>query len=333
MADKILVTGAFGQIGSELIPALRTRVGNENVIADDIREPHDAMLEEGPFELSDASDKEDMERIFEKYNDITTIYHLASLLSVGGEKNPNKAWRLNVGSLKNILDLAVKYKVQKVFWPSSIAAYGPTTPKDNTPQRTVLEPTTMYGVTKMSGELLCQYYHHKYGLDVRSVRYPGLISYKAPPGGGTTDYAVGIFYDGLQKGQYECFVREDTVLPMMYMEDAIRGTLQLMNTPAERISVRTSYNFAAVSFSAGQLAAEVRKHLPSLKVTYKPDERQKTADSWTHSIDDSQARKDWGWKHEFGLPELTKTMIASLSKKLGIDHGSYRYAHSGITAN
>ena len=313
---KTLVIGAFGQIGSELVPALRAKYGRENVIASDIREPHPPGEME-PYEICDATDKEGMERLIRRH-DVDTVYHLASLLSASGEKNPDNAWRLNVKSLKIVLDLAVKHKLKRVFWPSSIAAFGSTTPGVDTPQHTVLEPTTMYGVTKVTGELLCQYYHLKYGLDVRSVRYPGLISHKALPGGGTTDYAVGIFYDALQKGSYSCYLRPDTRLPMMYMDDAIRGTIELMDAPAERLSVRTSYNLTAISFSAAELAAEVKKHVPSFKISYKPDERQKIADSWPQSIDDSQARKDWGWKHTYGVPEMTAVMIKELKKKLGM---------------
>ncbi|MDO8480195.1 MAG: NAD-dependent epimerase/dehydratase family protein [Nanoarchaeota archaeon] len=313
---KTLVIGAFGQIGSELVPALRAKYGRENIIAVDIREPHPPEEME-PYEICDATDKGEIESLI-VHNQVDTVYHLASLLSASGEKNPDNAWRLNVKSLKIVLDLAVKHKLKKVFWPSSIAAFGPTTPRVNTPQHTILEPTTMYGVTKVSGELLCQYYHHKYGLDVRSLRYPGLISYKAPPGGGTTDYAVGIFYDALQKGKYECFVRPDTILPMMYMDDAIEGTIKLMEAPVEKIAVRTSYNLAAISFSAAELAAEVKKHLPKFTCTYVPDARQKIADSWPQSVDDSQARKDWGWKHTYGVAEMTTIMIKELKKKLGI---------------
>jgi len=318
MADmkNILVIGATGQIGSDLVPELRKIYGNEHVVAVGSRTAPSEELKKGPFEFADATDKAALEALVKKY-DIDTIYHLASLLSAKGEQNPDLAWHVNMQSLKNVLDLAKEYKMTRVFWPSSIAAFGPTTPREKTPQRTVLEPTTMYGVTKVSGELLCQYYFNKYGVDVRSVRYPGLISYKALPGGGTTDYAVAIYYEALQNKKYTCFVREDTVLPMMYMDDAIRGTMELMKAPASKITIRTSYNFAAISFSAKELAASVKKYIPEFKCEYKPDFRQKIADSWPKTIDDSQARKDWGWKHEYTLDKMTKVMLDKLREKLG----------------
>ncbi|MGB9718968.1 MAG: NAD-dependent epimerase/dehydratase family protein [Candidatus Anstonellales archaeon] len=313
---NILVVGATGQIGSDLVPELRKIYGNEHVVALGSKTAPSEELKKGPFEFADATDKAVLEALVKKY-DIDTIYHLASLLSAKGEQNPDLAWHVNMQSLKNVLDLAKEYKMARVFWPSSIAAFGPTTPREKTPQRTVLEPTTMYGVTKVSGELLCQYYFNKYGVDVRSLRYPGLISYKALPGGGTTDYAVAIYYEALQHKKYTCFVREDTVLPMMYMDDAIRGTIELMKAPASKITVRTSYNFAAISFSAKELAASVKKYIPEFKCEYKPDFRQKIADSWPKSIDDSQARKDWGWKHEYTLDKMTKVMLEKLREKLG----------------
>lgn len=310
---KILVTGAFGQIGSELVPALQIKYGQDNVVA--LGHNNIPSSFNGIVEKADTREKNKIEEIIKKHN-ITTIYHLVSLLSARGEQDPNVTWDINMNGLKDILDLALQYKT-RVFWPSSIAAFGPTTPRENTPQHTVLEPTIMYGVTKVSGELLCQYYFMKYGLDVRSVRYPGLISWKTPPGGGTTDYAVAIFYDGLQKGKYECFVKKETTLPMMYMDDAIRATIGLMDTNAENVKVRTSYNLAAISFQAQELAEELRKYIPNLEVTYKPDHRQKIADSWPKSIDDSEARKDWGWKHQLDLPTMTKIMVENLKKKFG----------------
>ena len=307
---NILVTGAFGQIGSELVPALLNKKGVAKVIALDNRKPSaDAG---GIVELADITDAIALERIVQKYK-IDTVFNLVSLLSATGEKNPNLAWDVNMGGLKIVLDLAVGYKM-RVFWPSSIAAFGPTTPRDKTPQKTILEPTTMYGVTKVAGELLCQYYFLKYGVDVRSVRYPGLISWKAQPGGGTTDYAVAIFHEAIATGTYECFVKKDTVLPMMYMDDAIRGTLQLMDAPASKIKIRTSYNLAAMSFRADELAREIQKHVPCA-VTYKPDHRQKIADSWPRSINDSQARKDWGWKPKINLVAMTKDMLKHLNGK------------------
>lgn len=309
---KILVTGAFGQIGSELVPALQQKFGMDNVVAvGNSRIPDDFN---GQVETLRQPDKEGLRALIEKY-DVGTIYHLVSLLSATGEKDPSFTWHLNMQSLKDVLDLATEFKL-KVFWPSSIAAFGPTTPRENTPQRTVLEPTTMYGVTKVAGEQLCHYYYHKYGVDVRSVRYPGIISYKALPGGGTTDYAVAIFYDAIEKGEYECFVGPQTTLPMMYMDDAVKATIDLMEADPSKLTVRTSYNLAAISFTAQELAEEINKTLP-VAVTYNPDNRQKIADSWPKSIDDSQARQDWSWQHEYDLPRMTKIMIEELKKKLG----------------
>lgn len=312
MKTKILVTGAFGQIGTELVPALQEKYGKDNVVA----LAHRRLPENfnGILETCCVKEKEGLEKIIKKHQ-IQTIFHMASLLSATAEKDPESAWQVNLGSLKHILDLAVENKIQ-VFWPSSIAAFGPTTPRENTPQRAVLEPTTIYGVTKVAGELLCQYYFFKYGLDVRSLRYPGLISWKAEPGGGTTDYAVAIFYEAIKTGQYQCFVQEETVLPMMYMDDAIRATLKIMEAPGEQIKIRTSYNLAAISFSAKELENEIKKHL-SLNVIYLSDHRQQIADSWPKTIDDSCARKDWGWSHEYGLAKMTEEMIQKLKIKLG----------------
>lgn len=308
---KILVTGAFGQIGSELVPALSKEFGKENVVS----MGHSTVSKnfDGILEKADARDKQALANIIKKY-DIGTIYHLVSLLSVKGEIDPSLTWDINMNGLRNILELGVEFKL-KVYWPSSIAAFGPTTPREDTPQHTILEPTTMYGVTKSAGEGLCRYYHNKYGLDVRSIRYPGIISWKTPPGGGTTDYAVGIFYDGIKTGKYECFVREDTKLPMMYIDDAIRATVDLMKADLNTKDWN-SYNLAAVSFEAKELEQELKKYIPNLVVTYKPDHRQQIADSWPKSIDDSLARKDWGWKHEYGLPEMTKIMVENLRKVL-----------------
>ena len=309
---RVLVTGAFGQIGSELVPALQAKFGKDNVVAIGHRNiPADF---DGIVEKADASDFATIKTIMEKYN-IDTLYHLVSLLSATGEANPNLAWDLNLNGLKGMLDLAVEKKL-RVFWPSSIAAFGPTTPREMTPQRTVLEPTTMYGVTKVAGELLCQYYWKKYGLDVRSVRYPGIISWKAEPGGGTTDFAVAVFYEALQKGHYTCFVRPDTVLPMMYMDDAVRATLALMDADPTKLTVRTSYNLGAMSFSAEELVKEMQKQL-SFTIDYKPDHRQAIADSWPKSVDDSVARADWGWAPEFELNELIDVMIQNLKVKFG----------------
>ncbi|MGE5041878.1 MAG: NAD-dependent epimerase/dehydratase family protein [Candidatus Levyibacteriota bacterium] len=311
---KILVTGAFGQIGSELVPALQKKYGKENVVAvghSTIPKDFDGILEQ-----ADSRDKETLKKIIEKYQ-INTVYHLVSLLSVKGEIDPSVTWDINMNGLKHILDLGVEYGLQ-IFWPSSIAAFGPSTPRVETPQHTVLEPTTIYGVTKYSGEGLCRYYNIKFGLDVRSVRYPGIISWKTPPGGGTTDYAVAIFYDGLQKGAYECFVGPDTTLPMMYIDDAIKATIDLMEADSHKITIRNSYNLTAISFTAKELEEELKKHIPDLKVTYNPDKRQAIANSWPMTIDDSKARSDWGWKHEFDLPKMTEDMVVNLKKKFGM---------------
>lgn len=310
---KILVTGAFGQIGSELVPALAKKFGQDYVVAMGHNNVDPNFT--GILEKADARSKDAIASIIKKY-DIGTIYHLVSLLSVNGEVNPSVTWDINMNGLKNVLELGVENKI-KIFWPSSIAAFGPSTPRENTPQHTVLEPTTIYGVTKYSGEGLCRYFNIKYGLDVRSVRYPGIISWKTPPGGGTTDYAVAIFYDGLQKGTYECFVGPQTTLPMMYVDDAIKATIDITQAPSSNIKIRNSYNLTAISFQAQELEKELKKYIPNLKVIYKPDKRQKIADSWPKSINDSDARRDWGWKHEYDLPKMTKVMVESLKKKFG----------------
>lgn len=308
---NILVTGAFGQIGSELVPALQKKFGTDHVVAIG----HHTIPKDftGIVEHTEITDGKRLEEIIGKYH-IDSVYHLVSLLSAKGEVDPTLTWNINMGGLKIILDLAVAHTLQ-VFWPSSIAAFGPTTPRVMTPQQTVLEPSTMYGVTKVAGELLVSYYHRKYNLDVRSVRYPGIISWKTPPGGGTTDFAVAIFYDGITKGSYECFVRPDTMLPMMYMDDAVRGTMELMEADPEKLTVHTSYNLAAISFTAEELAKEINTRMP-VTVTYKPDFHQAIADSWPQSIDDTVARHDWGWNHEFTLPKMTTVMIDELKKKL-----------------
>lgn len=310
---KILVTGAFGQIGSELVPALQKKFGKANVVA--VGHVHIPKDFDGIVDSAEITDQKKVVSIFKKY-DVGTVYHLVSLLSAKGEIDPTLTWNINMNGLKTVLDYAVEHKV-KVFWPSSIAVFGPTTPRVKTPQRTVLEPTTMYGVTKLAGENLCHYYYLKYGVDVRSLRYPGLISWKTPPGGGTTDFSVAIFYDGLMKGKYECFVRPDTMLPMMYMDDGIEATIKLMSADSKKLSVRTSYNLAAISFTAEELARKINAYI-SVSVTYKPDHRQKIADSWPQSIDDRVARKDWGWKHAYDITKMTKVMIAKLKKKFAI---------------
>ncbi|PJE63639.1 hypothetical protein COU89_02245 [Candidatus Roizmanbacteria bacterium CG10_big_fil_rev_8_21_14_0_10_45_7] len=311
--DRILVTGAFGQIGTELVPALQKKYGFDAVIAHGHKNvPPDIDVEVVKFDIREEGK---LEETIKKYN-IKTIYHMVSLLSAVGERDPSVTWDINMNGLKFVLDLAVKHSI-RVFWPSSIAAFGPTTPRERTPQHTVMAPTTMYGVTKVAGELLGQYYHKKYNLDIRSIRYPGLISWKAEPGGGTTDYAVAVFYEGLKTGHYTCFVRPNTTLPMMYMDDAIRGTIGLMEADPSRLTIRTSYNFAALSFTAEELAGELKKHIP-LNVDYKPDHRQQIADSWPMSIDDSVARQDWDWKHQIDLSAMTKIMLIELRKKFGM---------------
>ena len=313
--SKILVTGSTGQIGSELTLALRKKYGGANVIAvGHQRKPSNELLNSGPFETVDVSRKESIAQVIEKH-DIDTICHLAALLSASGEQNPQLAWNLNMGSLYNILELARERSLVRVFWPSSIAVFGPSAPRDKTPQETVMLPGTMYGVTKVAGELLCNYYSVKYGVDVRGLRYPGIISSETPPGGGTTDYAVEIYYEAIRKKRYTCFVREDTVLPMMYMPDCLKSTIDLMEADPSKVKRHDSYNVAGMSFSAGELAAEIRKHIPEFKCEYKPDFRQKIADSWPMSIDDTQARKNWGWKPTYDLAAMTTDMIQKLSKR------------------
>lgn len=307
MSEKILITGSSGQIGTELIVALAKKYGEENIVSLDIKQPANVC---GVFKPIDCTNREEVEA-FVVENKVTQIYHLACILSAAGEKIPYKTWEVNMQTLKNVLEIAKAHNI-RIFWPSSIAVFGPTTPRESTPQDTIMTPTTMYGITKLAGELLCKYYHDKFGLDIRSVRYPGLISWKQEPGGGTTDYAVDIFYQGLQTGKFESFVSAETTLPMMYMDDAIRATIDLMDTDLNNLTVHTSYNLTGISFSTAELVSEVKKHLPDLEVTYAPDKRQKIADSWPMSIDDSVARRDWGWRHEFGLPELVAEMLTQL---------------------
>jgi nucleoside-diphosphate-sugar epimerase len=312
---KILVTGSTGQIGSELTLTLRKKYDGDNVVAvGHQRKPSDTLLNSGPFEIVDIAKKETLQKVVEKY-DIDTIYHLAALLSATGERNPQLAWDLNMGSLYNVLELSRERGLTRIFWPSSIAVFGPTTPRLNTPQETVMIPGTMYGVTKVAGELMCNYYFAKYGVDVRGLRYPGIISSESPPGGGTTDYAVEIFYEAIKKKRYTCFVREDTVLPMMYMPDCLKSTIDLMEADPSKVKRHDSYNVAGMSFSAKDLTAEITKHIAEFRCDYKPDFRQKIADSWPMSIDDSQARKDWGWKPNYNLASMTKDMIQKLSKR------------------
>jgi nucleoside-diphosphate-sugar epimerase len=309
--EKILVIGASGQIGVELTLALRKIYGNANVVASDLREQNPLLEGTGPYVSLDVMNKEMLHVQVIRQN-ITQIYLLAAILSATGEKNPGLAWHLNMQGLLNVLDIAREEKLQKIYWPSSIAVFGPTSPKKNCPQQTIIEPTTVYGISKYAGEFWCNYFNYRFGVDVRSLRYPGLISYKSAPGGGTTDYAIEIFHDALEEKKYDCFLNEDTYLPMMYMPDAIRATIELMEAPANKISVRTSYNLSGMSFSPKEIAAEIKKHIPQFTISYKPDYRQAIADSWPQSIDDSVARKDWGWKEEYGLTAMTKDMIENL---------------------
>jgi len=309
--EKILVIGASGQIGVELTLALRKIYGNSNVIASDLREENDLLKGTGPYVSLDVMNKEMLHVQVIRQN-ITQIYLLAAILSATGEKNPNLAWHLNMQSLLNVLDIAREEKLNKVYWPSSIAVFGPSSPKQMCPQRTIIEPSTVYGISKYAGEFWCNYYFNRYGVDVRSIRYPGLISYKSAPGGGTTDYAVEIYHEALDEKKYTCFLKEDTYLPMMYMPDAIRATIELMEAPAEKVSIRTSYNLSSMSFSPKEIAEAIRKHIPEFRISYKPDYRQQIADSWPQSIDDSSARTDWGWKHEYDLEKMTADMLENL---------------------
>lgn len=309
--DKILVIGACGQIGVELTLALRKVYGGANVVASDLREENPLLKGTGPYVSLDVMNKEMLHVQVIRQN-ITQIYLLAAILSATGEKQPNLAWSLNMQSLLNVLEIAQDENVHKVFWPSSIAVFGPTSPKVNCPQQTIIEPTTVYGISKYAGEFWCHYFNQRFNIDVRSIRYPGLISYKSEPGGGTTDYAVEIFHDALKENKYECFLKEDTYLPMMYMPDAIRATIELMEAPEEKIKVRTSYNIAGMSFSPKEIGEEIKKHLTDFTIEYKPDYRQQIAESWPQSIDDSVARNDWGWRPEFDLKEMTKDMLENL---------------------
>ena len=313
--EKILVIGASGQIGVELTLALRKIYGNANVVASDLREENELLKGSGPYVSMDVMNKEMLHVQVIRQN-ITQIYLLAAILSATGEKNPNLAWSLNMQSLLNVLDIAKEEKIHKVYWPSSIAVFGPTSPRQNCPQQTVIEPITVYGISKYAGEFWCNYYNQRWGLDIRSIRYPGLISYKSAPGGGTTDYAVEIFHEALEEKSYECFLQEDTYLPMMYMPDAIKATLELMEAPAEKIKIRTSYNISGMSFSPKEIAAEIKKHIPEFEITYKPDYRQQIANSWPQSIDDSVARIDWGWKEDYDLSAMTKDMLDNLQPDL-----------------
>jgi len=313
--EKILVIGASGQIGVELTLALRKIYGNSNVVASDLREQNPLLEGTGPYVSLDVMNKEMLHVQVIRQN-FTQIYLLAAILSATGEKNPNLAWHLNMQGLLNVLDIAREEKLHKVYWPSSIAVFGPTSPKKNCPQQTIIEPITVYGISKYAGEFWCNYFYQRFGVDVRSLRYPGLISYKSPPGGGTTDYAIEIFHEALEEKKYECFLDENTYLPMMYMPDAIRATIELMEAPADKISIRTSYNISGMSFSPKEIGTEVKKHVPDFKISYKPDYRQAIANSWPQSIDDSVALDEWHWKHEYDLEKLTTDMLKNLEQKL-----------------
>jgi len=314
MKEKILVIGACGQIGVELTLELRKIYGGANVIASDLRAENDLLKGTGPYVSLDVMNKEMLHVQVIRQN-ITQIYLLAAILSATGEKNPHLAWSLNMQSLINVLEISKDENVHKVYWPSSIAVFGPTSPKINCPQQTIIEPTTVYGISKYAGEFWCNYFNHRYEIDVRSLRYPGLISYKSEPGGGTTDYSVEIFHEAIEENHYTCFLKEDTYLPMMYMPDAIRATIELMESPVEKISVHTSYNISGMSFSPKEIAAEIKKHLPGFTINYEPDYRQPIAESWPQSIDDSIAKNDWGWKPKYDLAAMTKDMIENLGKQ------------------
>ncbi|SFS70731.1 NAD-dependent epimerase/dehydratase family protein [Sphingobacterium wenxiniae] len=311
MKERIIMIGANGQIGSELAAALRQKFGSENVITSDIRTPQ-TLKDDEIFEIINVLDKQALKALLEKHKP-TQIYLLAAMLSATGEQYPQKAWDLNMNGLLNVLDLAIELGIKKIFWPSSIAVFGPHSPKQQTDQYCIMDPNSIYGISKLAGERLCEYYHAKYGLDIRSIRYPGIISWKTAPGGGTTDYAVHIFFEALKHGKYSSFLSAETELPMMYMPDAVRGTIELMEAPAEKLTIRSSYNLAGISFTPAQIAEEIKKILPNFELSYvENDPRQAIADSWPASIDDSYARNDWGWKPSFDLEAMTKDMIENL---------------------
>jgi nucleoside-diphosphate-sugar epimerase len=313
MSDtRILVIGACGQVGTELVEELAKRFGNEGVIASDIRDSANFDVE---YVKLDVLDREATRKVIVDFK-ITEVYQLAALLSATAEKNPEFGWKLNMEGLFSILDLAKEGLVKKIFWPSSIAVFGPTTPRENTPQRTVIEPTTVYGISKFAGERWCEYYFNRWGVDVRSVRYPGLIGYKSLPGGGTTDYAVDIFHQALKEGTYECFLKAETALPMMYMSDAVKATIDIMQAPAEKIKIRSSYNISAMSFNPAQIAIEIKKHIPDFSISYEPDFRQAIADNWPASIEDTEARADWNWKNSYDLEKLVADMLENLIKQI-----------------
>ena len=309
MQEKILVLGASGQIGTELVEQLRKHYSPEQVIASDIRQP--AVPQFGPFEEINALDRPRLEEVVKKHG-ITQVYHLVAMLSATAEKMPMKGWDLNMQSLFHLLEMTREKQFSKLYWPSSIAAFGPTTPKENTPQHTIMDPGTVYGISKLCGELWCDYYHKKYGVDVRGLRYPGLISYKTEPGGGTTDYAVDIFKKAKNEGSYECYINKGTTLPMMYMPDAIKATIGIMEAPAEKVKLRTSYNIAAFSFDPEKIAEAIRRHIPDFQITYSPDHRDLIAQGWPASIDDTEAREHWGWQADFSLEDMVKDMLENV---------------------
>lgn len=315
MKKTTLILGACGQIGTELTLTLRAKYGNDAVVATDIKEPALAELKDGPFEILDASDAKGLHAICKKYN-VGTVYHLVAMLSATGEKFPMKAWDLNMQSLLHALELAKEKVIDKIFWPSSIAVFGPTTPKRNTPQQTIMEPSTVYGISKLAGERWCEYYHNKYGVDVRSIRYPGLISWKSQPGGGTTDYAVEIYYKALEEGKYTSFLSEHRALPMMYMEDAIRATIELTEASTDQVKIRSSYNLAGISFDPATIGASIKKVMPEFDLDFAPDFREEIAASWPESIDDSAAQADWNWTPKYDLDSMTEAMLSNLKTKL-----------------
>ncbi|MFS4418477.1 NAD-dependent epimerase/dehydratase family protein [Maribacter sp. 2307ULW6-5] len=314
MDKYILIIGACGQIGTELTLALRAKYGNERVIASDIREGQASLMGSGPFELLDATDTNALEEVV-AYYEINEVYLMAAMLSATAEKFPMRAWNLNMSSLFNVLNLGKERKIEKIFWPSSIAVFGPNTPKENTPQHTIMEPSTVYGISKQSGERWCEYYFNKFGVDVRSLRYPGLISWKTMPGGGTTDYAVEIYHKALEENHYSCFLEEGTALPMMFMDDAIRATIQLMEADTAKVRLRSSYNLGAMSFTPEEMANSIREHLPHFTMAHAPDFRQAIANSWPANIDDTPAREDWGWRPKYDLKATTMEMLARLRDK------------------
>ncbi len=311
MPEKILILGSSGQIGTDLVETLRKKHGGENVVASDLKQPAAHILESGPFEVVDAMDRNRLEEVVAKHK-ITQIYHLVAMLSATAEKIPMKGWDLNMQSLFHTLEMLREKKFNKLYWPSSIAAFGPTTPKTNTPQHTIMDPGTVYGISKLTGELWCDYYNKKYGCDIRGLRYPGLISYKTEPGGGTTDYAVDIFHKAKKTGKYECYLAEDTALPMMYMPDAIKATIGIMEAPVDQVKLCASYNLAAFSFAPKQLADAIKKHIPDFEITYNVDSRNNIALGWPQSIDDSVAQQDWGWKPDYSLEDMVKEMLENV---------------------